>query len=121
MLTASRLDPWLRDHPPRFDWINNWPAASTPWEHPLVQTMAARTRSVTGSTIPPPSPQHPVAFGAASDASFYEAGRLARASFSVPGDLRIAHCKDESVMLPEVVAAAKSLAAAVTEWCGVAA
>ena len=38
-----------------------------------------------------------------------------------PGDLRIAHCKDESVMLPEMVAAAKSLAAAVTEWCGVAA
>ena len=29
VLTVSRLDPWLRDHPPRFDWINNWPAAST--------------------------------------------------------------------------------------------
>jgi acetylornithine deacetylase/succinyl-diaminopimelate desuccinylase-like protein len=38
-----------------------------------------------------------------------------------PGDVRIAHCKDESVMLAEMVAGAKSLAAAVTEWCGVAA
>jgi acetylornithine deacetylase/succinyl-diaminopimelate desuccinylase-like protein len=35
--------------------------------------------------------------------------------------VRIAHSKDESVLLPEMVAAAKSLAAAVTEWCGVAA
>ena len=120
VLSASRLDPWLREHPPRFDWINNWPAVSTPWEHPLVQTMVRAHQTVSGSTIPPPSPQHPVAFGAASDASFYELAGLPSVVFG-PGEVRLAHCKDESVMIPEVVAAAKSLAAAVMDWCGVAA
>jgi len=118
--SAARLDPWLREHPPRFDWINNWPSASTPWEHPLVQTMVRAHETVSGAAIPPPSQQNPVAFGAASDASFYELAGLPSVVFG-PGEVRLAHCKDESVMIPEVVAAAKSLAAAVTEWCGVAA
>ncbi len=75
---------------------------------------------VTGVTIPPPSPEHPVAFGAASDASFYEAAGIPSVVFG-PGDVRVAHCKDESVELDEMIAAARSLAAAVLEWCGVAA
>ena len=41
-----------------------------------------------------PVPQHPIAFGAASDASFYEAAGIPSVVFG-PGDLRIAHCKDE--------------------------
>jgi acetylornithine deacetylase/succinyl-diaminopimelate desuccinylase-like protein len=119
VLTASRLDPWLREHPPRFQWINNWPPADTPWEHPLVQTMVRAHERVAGVPIAPPGPEHPVAFGAASDASFYEAAGIASVVFG-PGDVRIAHCKDESVEIDEVVAAARSLAAAVVEWCGVA-
>jgi acetylornithine deacetylase len=119
VLTASKLDPWLREHPPRFEWINNWPPAETPWEHPLVQTMARAHERVGGVTIPPPSPEHPVAFGAASDASFYEAAGIPSVVFG-PGDVRVAHCKNESVEIDEVVAAARSLAAALVEWCGVA-
>jgi acetylornithine deacetylase len=81
--------------------------------------MARSHERASGAIIAPPSPQHPIAFGAASDASFYEAAGIPSVVFG-PGDLRIAHCKDESVVLSEVVGAAKSLAAAVTEWCGVA-
>jgi acetylornithine deacetylase len=120
VLTVSRLDPWLRKHPPRFEWINNWPAASTPWEHPVVQTVVRAHERVTGLTIPEPSPEHPVAFGAASDASFYEAAGVPSVVFG-PGDVRVAHCKDESVEIAEVIAAARSLAASVVEWCDVAA
>jgi acetylornithine deacetylase len=58
-----------------------------------------------------------VAFGAASDATFYESAGVPSVVFG-PGDLRIAHCKDESVDLDEVVAAARSLAACALEWCG---
>jgi len=119
VLTACRLDSWLREHPPRFEWINNWPAAATPWQHPLVQTMVRAHADVAGVEIPPPSPQHPVAFGAASDASFYEAAGIPSVVFG-PGDLRVAHCRDESVDVGEVLAAARSLAACVVEWCGVA-
>jgi acetylornithine deacetylase len=116
VLAVSRLDPWLREHPPRFEWINNWPAASTPWEDPIVQTMARAHERAAGITLPPPSPQHPVAFGAASDASFYEAAGIPSVVFG-PGDVRIAHCRDESVEIDEVIAAARSLAECVLEWC----
>jgi len=119
VLAACQLDPWLRDHPPRFEWLNNWPAASTPWEHPVVQTMRRAHERVTGRPIPEPSPQHPVAFGAASDASFYEAAGIPAVDFG-PGDISLAHCKDESVEIAEIIAAARSLAAAVMEWCNAA-
>jgi acetylornithine deacetylase len=117
VLTAGRLDPWLRENPPRFEWINNWPPASTPWEDPIVQTMVRAHERVSEISIPAPSPEHPVAFGAASDASFYEAAGMPSVVFG-PGEIRVAHCKDESVEIDEVVAAARSLAACVVEWCG---
>ncbi len=85
-----------------------------------MQTMARAHERAGATTIPPPSPAHPVAFGAASDASFYEAAGIPTVVFG-PGDLRIAHCKDECVRIPEMVAAARSLAAAAMGWCGVAA
>lgn len=119
VLAASRLDPWLREHPPRFDWISNWPPVSTSWDDPIVQTMVRAHEQVSGVTIPPPSPQHPVGFGAASDASFYGAAGIPSVVFG-PGEVRLAHCRNESVCLDEIAAAARSLAAAVTEWCGVA-
>jgi acetylornithine deacetylase/succinyl-diaminopimelate desuccinylase-like protein len=119
VLGASRLDPWLRDHPPRFHWLNNWPPADTPWEHPIVQTMVRGHEAASGEPVPAPSPRHPVAFGAASDASFYEAAGIPSVVYG-PGEVRLAHCKDESVSVDEVVAAAKGLAACVMEWCEVA-
>jgi acetylornithine deacetylase len=120
VLDACRVDPWLREHPPRFEWLSNWPPMETSWEHPLVQAMVHGHAAASGRTAPPPSPQQPVNFGAACDGSFLEDEGIPSVVFG-PGDLRLAHCKDESVELDEVVAAAKSLAACVVEWCGVAA
>ena len=34
-----------------------------------------------------------------------------------PGDLKLAHCKDESIDLDELIVAAKSLAGCVVDWC----
>jgi acetylornithine deacetylase len=119
VLGVAALDPWLREHPPRFEWLNNWPPMETAWEHPLVQTMAQAHEHSTGRPIPAPSPQQPVNFGAASDASFLEAAGIPSVVFG-PGDLKLAHCRDESIALDEIPAAAKSLAGCVLEWCGVA-
>jgi acetylornithine deacetylase len=116
---VAALDPWLREHPPRFEWLNNWPPMETAWEHPLVQTMAQAHERATGRPIPPPSPQQPVNFGAASDGSFLEAAGIPTVVFG-PGDLKLAHCRDESIALDEIPSAAKSLAGCVLEWCGVA-
>ncbi len=49
---AAALDPWLREHPPRIDWLGNWPAASTAWEEPVVQSLARAREQVTGTPTP---------------------------------------------------------------------
>ncbi len=116
VLGHARHDPWLRDHPPEFEWINNWPPATTPWEDPIVQAMVGGHELASNVTVLEPSPQTPVAFGAASDASFYEAAGVPAVVYG-PGELRLAHSKDESVALDELTAAAKGLAACVWGWC----
>ncbi len=120
VLDACRLDPWLREHPPRFEWLNNWPPMDTPWEHPIVQAMVRSREQAVGAALPPPSPQQPVNFGAASDGSFLEQAGIPTVVFG-PGDVRLAHSRDESVELAEIATAAKALAGCVMEWCGVAA
>jgi acetylornithine deacetylase len=118
VLAGCRLDTWLRNQPPAFEWVNNWPPLETPWEHPLVQAMARGHEAATGERVGAPSPERPVNFGAASDGSFYEDEGIPAVVYG-PGDLKIAHCKDEYVLLDEVTTAAKALAAAVLDWCGV--
>lgn len=119
VLAGCALDPWLREHPPELQWLNNWPPMETPWEHPLVQAVARGHEAATGEAVAEPSPERPVNFGAASDGSFYEKQGIPAVVYG-PGDLRIAHCRDEHVLVDEVVAAAKALAAAVLDWCGAA-
>jgi acetylornithine deacetylase/succinyl-diaminopimelate desuccinylase-like protein len=117
VLAGCRQDTWLRDNPPEFEWVNRWRPMELPWEHPLVQVMARGHEAATGATLDPPSPQNPVNFGAASDASFYEEAGIPAVVYG-PGDLKIAHCRDEHVELGEVTTAAKALAATVIDWCG---
>ncbi|MCC6222601.1 MAG: M20/M25/M40 family metallo-hydrolase [Thermoleophilia bacterium] len=117
VLTASKLDIWLAEHPPAFEWLNNWPPMETPWEHPLVQTVVSAHERISGQAVPPPSPEHPVNFGAASDGSFYEDEGIPSVVYG-PGNLEIAHGRDEHVELDEVMLAARVLAAAAIDWCG---
>jgi acetylornithine deacetylase len=120
VLAGCRLDTWLKEHPPAFEWLKNWPPMQIMWEHPLVQTMARAHEAAAGEIVAAPGPEAPVNFGAASDGSFYEAAGIPALVYG-PGDLKIAHCKDEYVLLDEVATAAKALAAAALDWCGVAA
>ncbi len=116
VLAACRLDPWLREHPPAFEWLMRYPGMQTPWEHDLPQAMARAWERVTGEPVPPPSPQYPVNFGAAMEGTWLERAGIPSIVFG-PGDLRVAHAKDEYVSLDEMIMAAKGLAACAMEWC----
>jgi acetylornithine deacetylase len=119
ILAACQLDPWLREHPPELEWLLRYPPLETPWEHPLPQAMARAWESVTGEAVPAPGPDHPAHFGAAMEGSWLQHAGIPSIVFG-PGDLRVAHAKDEYVFLDEVIAAAKGLAACAMEWCHVA-
>ena len=74
--------------------------------------------AVTGEVVPPPSPAYPVNFGAAMEGTWLEREGIPSIVFG-PGDLRVAHCRDESVAVEEVFAAAKGLVGCAIEWCGI--
>lgn len=119
ILGVCSLDPWLAEHPPTFEWPLVYPPMETPWEHELPQAMASAWQRVTGSPAPPPSPATPAMFGAAMEGSWLQQLGIPSIAFG-PGDLRVAHARDEHVSLDEMILAAKCLAACVVEWCGTA-
>ena len=114
---VASLDPWLREHPPRLEWLVNWPAMDTPWEEPIVQTLVEARAAALGDEQPPPSPAEPVSF-APQDAVWYSRAGISAVCFG-PGTLRVAHAPGEHVPVDEVVLAAAALAICAARWCGV--
>jgi acetylornithine deacetylase len=111
ILSASRSDPWLLEHPPSFDWSVDLP----PWEvdtnHPIVQTIL---ESAAKSTV-----QTKVA-GLPSwiDAAFLTIyGNTPSISFG-PGNPLKAHTVDECVEIDDVIKATKVMALTIAKWCG---
>ena len=119
LAAAAGLDPWLREHPPRLEWVLVYPGMFTPWEHALPQTLVAAFEAVTGEAVPSPSPQHPASFGGSMEGTWLEREGIPSVVFG-PGDLRVAHGQDEYVSLDEVITAAQVLACSAVAWCGLA-
>lgn len=119
VLAACRLDPWLRQHPPVFEALMRYPGMQTDWEHPLPQALVRAFGAVTGEAVERPSPQRPSSFGAAMEGTWLERAGIPSICFG-PGDLTVAHTRDEHVRLDEVITAGKTLAACALEWCGAA-
>lgn len=119
VLAMCSMDTWLREHPPEFEWMRYYPPLKTEWEHPLTRTLVQAHEAASGKVIPPPSPTHPVNFSAAMDGTWIQQAGIPAICFG-PGDVRIAHGKDEFVEIDEMFAAAKSLAFAAIDWCGTA-
>jgi acetylornithine deacetylase len=111
-----QMDTWLRDHPPVFEWLRYYPPLTTNWDDAITQTLRGAHERVTKSPIPKPSPQNPVNFGAAMDGTWLQAAGIPTIVFG-PGEVKIAHGRDEYVVLDEIFAAARSLAVTALDWC----
>jgi acetylornithine deacetylase len=110
---VAARDPWLRQHPPLLEWFEGqFESAQTPVDHPLIRTLAAQHRRLHGvePTI------RGVPYG--SDMRlFINDGHMPAVHYG-PGDVSLAHAVDEHVVLADVVAAAKTIALMIVEWCG---
>jgi acetylornithine deacetylase/succinyl-diaminopimelate desuccinylase family protein len=111
---VCRLDPWLRDHPPRFTWKLRdiyFPPAETPLDHPFVGAISA---GLAAASVP----VRLEAFQAASELAWYAERGIPGVIFG-PGRIAQAHGPDEYVEVEQLVTACKVMALTAAGWCGV--
>ena len=118
---ASRLDPWLREHPARITWNLDWPPAVLEAAHPLTQTIARARREALGEAVwtGPEADPRIRGFDAVCHATNFMAAGMP-AVICGPGSIQFAHAVNESVGVEELVRATKLYALAAMDWCGVA-
>lgn len=111
--TMAEKGPWLRDHPPVLEWFGGqFASAEVPHGHELVTTVSCAHEVAAGEPIAIEG----VTYGA-DMRLFLEVGNMPTVIYG-GGDVRLAHVADEYIDLPEVLAAAETLALAIAEWCG---
>jgi acetylornithine deacetylase len=113
LLSFSKSDPWLKDHPPevRFAGYCGDPAEISP-DHPIVRTLSRKFRAIQGK-----DPQITGRQGAADIRYLIKYGQTPTVIFG-PGLTEQMHANSEWVDVNDVIAATKILALTVLEWCG---
>jgi acetylornithine deacetylase len=111
---AAASDPWLREHPPKIEWmIGGVPPAEVDPDDAIVQIALAATRAI----------GRPSELGGLDNwhdgaTLIVEAG--IPAICLGPGDIHLAHTTDESVPIADLVDCAKALAVSAMRFCGTA-
>ena len=111
--SAAAADPWLAEHPPRWEWPCDIIPAEVATDHPIV--LAALQA---GADLGRPG----VASGMDSwhdPAVFIRRGGVPTISFG-PGGFDVAHTIDECVPVADLVDHASAVALLLMRWCGVA-
>ncbi len=110
---VCRLDPWLREHPPRFTWkLRNvyFPAAETLPDHPFIRVISSAL-SAAGRPVTVEG------FTAASELAWY-AERGMNGTLFGPGSIAQAHGPNEFVEIDQLFTACEVMALTAAAWCG---
>lgn len=114
---ACQMDPWLREHPVEFEWIDTWPPSYSPPDSDFVSA-ALRARTGLSASDPGIADVIGVETGSyQSDSAFYEAQGVP-AIVCGPGDITCAHAPDEWVDLEAIGILARTYARLILDWCG---
>jgi acetylornithine deacetylase len=111
--TAAHGDAWLREHPPIIEWWGaQFEPAAISTDDPIVATLAAAHRAVTG--LPPVLRGMP--YGA-DMRLLIKQGRTPTVLYG-PGSVRRAHAPDEYVPIADLEVATRTLALTILRFCG---
>jgi acetylornithine deacetylase len=112
ILDASERDPWLKEHPPKVDFLYDLPPSSTSVDHPLVSTIKNIHADLFGG-----EPAKVTGFQAWSDMYHLNSSKIP-AVMCGPGDVDAsAHQIDEYVQVQELIDATKLLCGVIIAWC----
>jgi acetylornithine deacetylase len=111
---AAAADPWLREHPPRIEWlVGGVPPAEISADEPIVRVALDAVRAIgRSSELGGLDNWHDGA------TLIVEAG--IPSICLGPGDIHLAHTVEESVPIADLVDCAKALAVSAMRFCGVA-
>jgi acetylornithine deacetylase len=115
IMNVADSDPWLKEHPPLIEWFGGqFAPAETALEHPVCQVVITAHQTVTGN-----APEiEGVPYGA-DMRLFSVLGNMPCVMYGA-GDVRVAHQNDEHISITELLTAAMTISAFLTDWCGVA-
>ncbi len=106
-------DPWLREHPPRVEWLEGQFAPSeVARDHALVTVFAEAARTV----LPAAPAVSGVTYGA-DMRHFVNTAGMPCLMFGA-GDVRQAHAPNESIVIDDILKATTILALFIARWCG---
>lgn len=111
--SVAGRDPWLREHPPKLEWVGGqFAPAEVPPDAPIREAIERAHEQVTGD--------RPVVEGVTYGADmrlFVRFGETPCVMYGA-GDVRVAHAPDEHVSIPELMTAPKTIAYLLADWCG---
>lgn len=108
----AKTDPWLRENPPKVEWLVWWPPYDVSAEAPICKAVAAAYEAALQENA------KYYGFAAVNEAAFLNRAGIPAISIG-PGSLTVAHAPNEYVQIDELVDAAKIYALSIIEWCTV--
>ncbi|MEV4547982.1 ArgE/DapE family deacylase [Nonomuraea wenchangensis] len=112
VLAACAADPWLREHPPVFEWKLLWPPYSLPDDAPLNAVVASAHAAAAGGVAP-----QRAGFMGVCDLTWMDRKGLGGLVYG-PGVGFTAHAENEYVEIAQLVQSAKTYALTAIDWCG---
>jgi acetylornithine deacetylase len=112
--TIAARDPFLRDHPPRLERVLMRPftGVSVPHDHPIIGSLMAAHQLGNAEET------ELIGMNGASDQMIFNLYSATPAVVYGPGDGRTAHSPDEFVAVDDLVAATRTLALTIMDFCG---
>lgn len=108
---VAQTDPWLRENPPKVEWLLFWPPFDVPVDAPICKSISAAYQMALGKPI------DVYGFAAVDDGAFLNLAGIPAVTIG-PGNLYVGHAPNEFVYIDELVDAAKIYALSILDWCG---
>jgi acetylornithine deacetylase len=107
--SVTQTEDWLRENPPRIEWLIDADCGETPVEHPFVQTLQMATDKIRRTT-------EIEGIGFHTDMGWFTNVGIPTVNFG-PGTPRVAHQNNESLHEEELLDATKIIALTILNWC----
>lgn len=107
---VAETDPWLKQNPPKIEWLIDADCAETPVTDPFVQTSIDALRKLGRTPIVE-------GIGCHTDMGWFINSGIPTINFGA-GDTKIAHQNDEYLDEEELIQATQAIALMILDWCG---